>query len=807
MLFSATNTALFGAFVAGLICGQKVPWPLSLTLVGLAAGAGVLIIIAAIGWTGPAASSGGVVLFFILGLWLVQSALEPYHPPNDIWYRQDAGPIILTGVVIDQPAFYPDHVVYVMDAQWEHQPDRDLPRTGVFQLSIDKSGPVFRYGDRVRMRVDLRPVRNYNNPGLFDYRLHMLSKGVSLLGHIPGNRLAVVVGREPPSSIMVWVEDFRQRVREFIDTHMPVRTRPVLRGLWLGEQSILPQDVQLLFIRTGCGHVMAVSGFNLVVVAGAFYVIFYFLLSRSERLFFLLSPHKTAVFMAFVPATAYALVTGMAVATLRSLVMMAVFLVVLGLSRVKDVINALILGAFLMLSASPLTLFNVSFQLSSVAVLGLVIMMDRWPSALFNEENRYLNRLNGVWLFFAVSLASWLVTLPISAHHFAGFSIMAVVANIVAVPLLGYLAIPLGLMVMALLPISSWMAEFIGLLGAVAASWTLDFLGWLSSSPLAMVDVALSWAEAGIFYVVLFSACFIRKRTAQVILVAGLCLTLVDVSYWYWYRHWRSSLVVTFLDVGQGTSTVVEFPRGPTMVVDGGGNQTMRFDPGERVLIPFLLSKKIYTIDYAVLSHPHIDHLGGLVSIVKRFKVGQFWSTGVTDEIEYFRELRKSLAARGVPDVYIQDLAQPRRLGTVETGVIYPPAELIMEQVRPKWLHLNNTSLVLRLVFNQVSFLIPGDIEKEAETILIASGQDISATVLLVPHHGSKTSSTPEFISRVGPRYVVIPVGYRNQFHLPHPTVVARYQAAGARVYRTDRDGAVIVETDGRRLNLTAYAE
>jgi competence protein ComEC len=257
--------------------------------------------------------------------------------------------------------------------------------------------------------------------------------------------------------------------------------------------------------------------------------------------------------------------------------------------------------------------------------------------------------------------------------------------------------------------------------------------------------------------------------------------------------------MVTFLDVGQGDAAVIHFPRGKVMVIDGGGTPDGSFDPGERIVAPYLWRMKRKKIDYLVNSHPHPDHLQGLIFLLENFEVGKIWNNGENAEdlslTEKFLTLangRRQTMGRG---------EVPQKIGGVRIEFLHPPLMRKKGQI----FRGNDASLVLRLTHGEVSFLFCGDVESAAEGEILRKWKNLSSTVLKVPHHGSKKSSTPKFLERVRPKFAVFTVKAGGRQRLPHPSVLERYEKIGAKTYRTDRDGTITIMTDGRDLRVQTF--
>jgi competence protein ComEC len=242
----------------------------------------------------------------------------------------------------------------------------------------------------------------------------------------------------------------------------------------------------------------------------------------------------------------------------------------------------------------------------------------------------------------------------------------------------------------------------------------------------------------------------------------------------------------------------VRFPGSRVMLIDGGGAFRSTFDPGERIVAPFLWSQKIMHVDYLALSHPDRDHFGGLTFLARNFSPAEFWTSGTGSEGASYGQLREAVRDAGARDRLCNSASAPLTIGGVAVRCVGPLASSAE-------LKENNSSSVLRISYGPTAFLFPGDVEAKGERELIASGADLRATILKTPHHGSHTSSSAAFVTAVHPELAVISLGYHNRFHFPADEVLERYRAAGVTVLRTDEDGAVSVDTDGTSLRVSSF--
>ena len=242
------------------------------------------------------------------------------------------------------------------------------------------------------------------------------------------------------------------------------------------------------------------------------------------------------------------------------------------------------------------------------------------------------------------------------------------------------------------------------------------------------------------------------------------------------------------------------------MLIDGGGLYDDRFDTGKNVIAPFLWSRKIRRIDALVLTHPDPDHLKGLNFIASQFSIGQFWDNGFQTESESYLQLRKILNERKIKTRSLTEKTLPQTINGVEISVLNPPVWKAMQKGTQNLRDLNNSSLVMRLRFKNVSVLLAGDIGKEAEERMLRRDYPLRSDILKIPHHGSSTSSSTPFLERVKPTHAILSVGERNIGRLPHPEVLKRYQQLGATLYRTDVQGAITVVTDGENIHIETFS-
>lgn len=680
--------------------------------------------------------------------------------------------------------------------------------TGTLGVTIAHTSVTWPSGARVRVVGKLRRPRSFGNPGEYDYAGALRRRGIGatlfLWDEARITRLA-----DPPATASASLEVARTELAGRIARAAGEPVRGYLSAVLLGATHGLDRETRTALTRTGLAHVVSVSGFHVAVAAGACVFALRWLLLRLGTLALRVDVLVVAVAAGVVPVAAYAAIAGGRVPATRAFLTYAVLAVVLAAGRPADAVRALALVALVIASATPSIATDVSFQLSFVSVLALLLVArygrHRADPAPLGGSGPGRSPGRRWWRSLVVgpvvtSLAASVATAPLTAWHFQQVSLIAPLANLVALPLLGPATLLPGLAALPLVGVLPPVAEALLAVAAAAAGLGLTLVRWLATFPAAAVSTPIpSLLEIGLCYALLaLAARRAWKPTAdrharRAALVLAL-LILGDLGYWVWERCLNPTLRVTFLAVGQGDAAVVELPRGAVMVVDGGGLPG-DFDPGERVIAPFLRARKIRRVDVLVVSHPQLDHYGGLAYLAAHFMPAEVWSNGMRSDAAAFRRLERALATSHVRPVVLTR-GMERRFGDVRTQVLHPG--------RLDGLGVNDASLVLKLILGRTSLLFSGDIERVAETQMLADGVDLASDVLKVPHHGSASSSTPQWLAAVAPRIAVVSSGADNRFGFPAPAVVRRLRGSGASVWNTALDGAVRIVSDGHEVTITA---
>jgi len=821
------------ALMAGIATADFAAFPLK-ALVILLAAALVFLIFLMTRPPGGAALLTCMLAFFLVGHISMQSVLEPGTDPYDIARYEDPGKVTLEGVVIESPNVTLDKTEMVLDATSVLSGHQRSAARGKVLLVMREQVDAFKYGDFLRTEAKLRIPQGYKNPGAFDYARFLHLKGIRLQGFVDHPSSMVLIRENRGSAFQQRIEAFRDRLKQIIRHASPSPESGILEALIVGERGGIPRDIQDKFNRTGTAHILSISGLHISIIALVSVWLIRFILKYSEYLLLRFSLIKVAAFLSLVPIFFYAFVAGMSIPTVRSVIMVVSFLIAVLLGRPRELLNALGLAAFLILIFSPASLFDISFQLSFMAVLSILLLTPKLADYIPRPDHEEVEgprwriwprkALVSLFLFLAASLAATLGTAPLVACYFNRLSLVTLPANLVAVPLLGFVVLILGLVAMVISFISTTGASFLFHGASLVVRPSLELLDWMDRIPGSSVVVTTPGIhEIAAFYLLVGVFAYglsirqeagnkksfvdlLRLHKGPVALSFFLILFFIgDMTFLAMQNRNKGRLRVTFLDVGHGNATLIEFPGGRRMLVDGGGSFDGRFDFGRHVVAPFLWKMRIKKIDTVVLSHPHPDHLNGLPFILENFEVEELWTNGEKVESPSFEMFMKTVVDKKIGTKILSARSDPFLEKGVSIRILNPPKPVSGERLVLSDRESNNHSLVLKLSFREVGILLGGDIAMPAETALVQCGADLRSDVLLVPHHGLRQSCSVPFLRRVKPAYAVISSRETSFLKAPHPEVIEKLDRSGAKIYRTDLQGAVTVETDGYSVNVRAY--
>lgn len=499
-------------------------------------------------------------------------------------------------------------------------------------------------GERIRFPAKVKEFKNFNNPGSFDYRFYMKNRGLSFLATVSDGRYVVPMGEGALGLAGRTLEKIRGPLRRFFIERLSDAISPIYRALILGERQGLTPELREPFNRSGVGHIMAVSGLHLGLVAWLSFMSLRWLLSLSYRLTLMTDIRKLAAIVTTFPVIAYGLLTGLQVSSQRAMVMVLVFLWSFVIGREKDVWSSLSLAALIILALKGDALFSTSFQLSFVAVAGILwlapLILSRLPKFKTNNGSFQRNPLLHPILTYAVGLiavttAATVITTPLTAYHFHRFTMVALPANLTVVPIIGLWVIPLGLLSSITLFLSSGVAGFLLSLGEFGLNLAMSLVQFWSDIPWSSIWVIRpTWLEIILVYGLLFlSINFTRSRVYRLLLPLVLAILCTDIGYWVYQTRLSNNLRVTILDAGRGNVALIRFPGKERMLITHNAFGYRGFDLGRMVVAPYLWKEKIRRIDYLFLTDPHVQQTDRLRFMINNFHPREVFSNLSTERM------------------------------------------------------------------------------------------------------------------------------------------------------------------------------
>ena len=800
------------AYISGIIAGNYFHLSPAWAIAGIL-GASLAVLICLVSGRRKMALALSPVIFVLFGLLYIGRILYPFFPPQHLVHFAGERKYHIEGVLYRPPEPMPDKTRLYVRGEKIHLDAGSFPVAGNILLTMKDRGSDLRYGDRVRFISKLYRPRPATNPGAFDYRRFLALQEIWVTSYVNEASEVVRITEGEGHPFFHFVERGREKIRVFLDGSAPPESRGIIKALILGERGDIDRAVNEKFVISGVNHILSISGLHVALVAAFFFGATRLLLKLFPSLLLRLNLNKTSALVAIVPVIFYTFIAGLGVAAVRSTIMTLSFLLALLLDREKDLYDALFVAAFLILVVTPASLFDISFQLSFLSVLAILYFIPRfteyfgaleiWPEkAPEAQPSKWKKRaLTYLGASLLTSAAAILGTGPLVVFYFNRISLVGFLSNLFLVPLMGLANTLLSLLTSLFVFISHPLAQVLMAVNVFLLNISLALVDFFSRFPGASKRVTTpTIPEVILLYGLLLFAVNIKRWRRSLYGLIGLVAVFAAVQLSSYYaQHHAINLTVTLLDVGQGDAAVIRFPGGKVMVIDGGGTPDGSFDPGERIVAPFLWRMKTRSVDYLINSHPHPDHLQGLIFLLENFAVGRVWNNGEEAEDPGLAEKFFALAAGRLQPMGRE--RGPQEVSGVRVEVLHPSLFKEKRQI----LSSNDASLVLRLTFGEVSFLFPGDVESFGEGEILKTGMNLRSTVLKVPHHGSKTSSTAEFLNAVHPQFAVFTVRGAARPRLPNPEVLERYEAMGVKVLRSDQHGAITFVTDGKDLRVQTF--
>lgn len=627
--------------------------------------------------------------------------------------------------------------------------------------------PNLMVGDNWKLFVSLRRIHGLQNPGGFDYEAYALQSNIRANGYVTNKDFKQI----RHDYFRHLTNQWRQLLQEKIENIRPYSATSVwLPALIIGERTNISSEYWDVLRRTGTNHLMAIAGLHIGLIAGMAHLIFSFFWRRMPFLLTYLPAQFAGGLAGLVIAVIYSAMAGFSIPTQRAVIMYAIYIIIL-LSRKKiNPWDAWGLALIIVLLFNPLVVLSESFWLSFITIAIIILGMS--------------GRLSPSGWWWKWGRVQWVIGLgliPISLFFFQQSSLISFVANSIAIPWLGFFVLPFCLLSCLFLFISTPVASFLLLMADISFRNLWALLNGLSSLNLAVWTHPIP--SINLLFLTMIGMIFLLLPRGFSGKFAGIFFILPLLFYQPKRPHYEE-FTLTLLDVGQGLSAVVE-TKNHVLIFDAGPKFGDHFDMGESVVLPFLRLMYYFKIDTLVVSHGDNDHIGGVSAMLRELHINKI-HTSVPEKLLY-------------PNTSYCLAGTSWQWDGVTFKFLYPT---------PDTLHLtNDSSCVLKVDNGKKSILLTGDIEKFAENNLLTNQHDqLASTIIIAPHHGSKTSGVKEFIQAVHPQLVLYPTGYRNRYRFPHQQVVHTYDELNINSLNTAITGAIQVKMSDRVL-LSSYRE
>ncbi len=793
------------AWVAGIFLGSKVGLP----LVALPLGLLPFLLLPFFPNSKKTLIVVGLCLLALIGGGLHFPSSLPQIDEHSLCFYNDKGTVEIQGIVAEEPDISGMSCQLKLSASEININDERKEASGAALIQVPRY-PAYNYGDVLQVTGKLETPIPFDD---FDYKSYLARQGIYSVIYYP--RIELLDSGEGFKPLQ-WIYSLRERLSSSLTRALPEPQGSLAQGILLGIRSNIPDSLNQAFSRTGTAHLLAISGLHIAIVIGMLLSFGILIFGRQRSIY---------IWLALVAIWLYALLTGMHPPVIRGAIMGSLFLIAEYLGRQRSAITALAFAAAVMVGIQPQILWSVSFQLSFLAMTGLIFIypyFQAWGrkrvTALSGDREKVAATGSMITDSFAVTLAAIVAVLPLVAYNFEVVSLVGLPATLFSLPALPAIIVTAALVAFVGLFVP-FIAQLLGWLAWLFLSYLLLVVQGFDALPGSSFQVSgiSSWQVWG-YYILLAVAIMLFSRRKQLAnfsskLASGVKKMTGGIPKLRFPKKWLipplliiailvwavavtmpdDKLHVSILDIGQGDAILIQTPNHQNILIDGGPDpQKINLELGKR--LPFWDR----TIDLMVSTQPQADHVTGLVEVLQRYEVKQVLESGVPYNSSVYREWVKLVEGKQIK----HEIARAGQEIDLGDGIK-------MEVLNPPLVHFEGTSddvdnngVVLRLSWGEVSFLLTADIRQEAEFELVGQRANLRSTLLKVGHHGSKTSTYPQFLAAVDPEVAVISVGANNRFGHPSSEVVERLvnRLGEDKVYRTDKDGTVEFITDGERL-------
>lgn len=641
----------------------------------------------------------------------------------------------------------------------------------LINIKMSQDIPSIKYGDSLYIEGEFKQPEEARNYKGYNYKQYLKTK--KIIGTVELEKVKIL-----KSSNGSFIHNIQKYIRDTINGTLTDEEGNLLLAILLGDKDKLSEDIQESFKTSNLSHMLAVSGAHVsYIILGLTYVLQNSIIGK-----------KNGKIVCIIFLLAFMAITNFTPSVTRACIMAILTLFSSIIYRKSDVYTNISVAALITLIFNPYSLLDLGFQLSYGGTIGIIIFIKR-----IQEKKSNSKVINYIKQMALVSIYANIIIIPIMMYHFNTVSFTFIISNIMASPILGIIVITGFLFIIASITVKP-LTRLIAIFIKPILSILIKISQICSKLPFSNILVVTPYMFNVISYYAIILYCIKSKKNNKCKIIICLLIVLILINFIIYI--FPQKLRIFFIDVGQGDSTLIITPDKKTVLIDGGGSDS--FDVGEKVLLPYLLDRRILKIDYVLISHFDTDHCGGILTIMEKVKVKNIIISEQAEHSENYERFKKLMIHKKIRLIEVKKGDKIKIGRYSEFKILFPTSRLLSENP------LNNNSIVAQFNYNNFKMLFTGDIEKLAEQqILKTEKAEIRADILKVAHHGSKTSSIPEFIKAVRPKIALIGVGKNNTFGHPNQQTIKNLENIKCRIYRTDLQGEIIIKIDQKgRMNV-----
>lgn len=641
----------------------------------------------------------------------------------------------------------------------------------LINIKMSQDIPSIKYGDSLYIEGEFKQPEEARNYKGYNYKQYLKTK--KIIGTVELEKVKIL-----KSSNGSFIHNIQKYIRDTINGTLTDEEGNLLLAILLGDKDKLSEDIQESFKTSNLSHMLAVSGAHVsYIILGLTYVLQNSIIGK-----------KNGKIVCIIFLLAFMAITNFTPSVTRACIMAILTLFSSIIYRKSDVYTNISVAALITLIFNPYSLLDLGFQLSYGGTIGIIIFIKR-----IQEKKSNSKVINYIKQMALVSIYANIIIIPIMMYHFNTVSFTFIISNIMAFPILGIIVITGFLFIIASITVKP-LTRLIAIFIKPILSILIKISQICSKLPFSNILVVTPYMFNVISYYAIILYCIKSKKNNKCKIIICLLIVLILINFIIYI--FPQKLRIFFIDVGQGDSTLIITPDKKTVLIDGGGSDS--FDVGEKVLLPYLLDRRILKIDYVLISHFDTDHCGGILTIMEKVKVKNIIISEQAEHSENYERFKKLMIHKRIRLIEVKKGDKIKIGRYSEFKILFPTSRLLSENP------LNNNSIVAQFNYNNFKMLFTGDIEKLAEQqILKTEKAEIRADILKVAHHGSKTSSIPEFIKAVRPKIALIGVGKNNTFGHPNQQTIKNLENIKCRIYRTDLQGEIIIKIDQKgRMNV-----